>query len=161
MDLITNRTMEITHLGMNGLMDRQHAIASNIANVNTPGYQRKEIAFESQLAEIQEKEDLKDYIKGLNSIEYKPPVLDVFTGEVYKYRVPTLQEKAYLQSNVYDQFKPQLVTDIYSGTDHHGNNVELEREMMDLSKTGTKYMVLSNLERRHFTHLSEIIRGGQ
>ena len=159
MNLITSRTMEITHLGMNGLMDRQHAIASNIANVNTPGYQRKEVAFESQLAEIQEKEDLKDYIKGLNSLEYKPPVLDVFTGEVHKYRIPSLQEKAYLQSNVYDQFRPQLVTDIYSGTDHHGNNVELEREMMDLSKTGTKYMVLSNLERRQFTGLSEVIRG--
>lgn len=159
MDLITSRTMEITHLGMNGLMDRQHAIASNIANVNTPGFQRKEVAFESQLAEIQEKENLKDYIKGLNSVEYKPPVLDVFTGDVYKYRVPTIQEKAYLQSNVYDQFKPQLVTDIYSGTDHHGNNVELEREMMDLTKTGTKYMVLSNLERRNFSGLSEVIRG--
>lgn len=159
MDLITSRTMNITQLGMNGLMDRQHAIASNIANVNTPGYQRKEVAFESQLAEIQEKEDLKDYIKGLNSIEYKPPVLDVFTGDIHKYRVPTLQEKAYLQSNVYDQFKPQLVTDIYSGTDNHGNNVELEREMMDLSKTGTKYMVLSNLERRNFSGLSDVIRG--
>ena len=159
MDLITNRTMNILQLGMDGLMDRQHAIASNIANVNTPGFQRKEVAFESQLAEIQEKEDLKDYIKGLNSVEYKPPVMDVFTGEVHKYRVPTLQEKAYLQSNVYDQFKPQLVNDIYSGTDNHGNNVELEREMMDLSKTGTKYMVLSNLERREFSSLSNIIRG--
>jgi len=159
MDLITNRTMEITHLGMNGLMDRQHAIASNIANVMTPGYQRKEVAFESQLAEIQEKENLKDYIKGLNSIEYKPPVMDVFTGEIHKYRIPTLQEKAYLQSNVYDQFKPQLVTDMYSGTDSKGNNVELEREMMDLSKTGTKYLVLSNLERRQFSSLSEVIRG--
>jgi flagellar basal body rod protein FlgB len=159
MDLITNRTIEITQLGMNGLMDRQHAIASNIANVMTPGYQRKEVAFESQLAEIREKEELKDYIKGLNSVEYKPPVMDVFTGEVHKYRIPTLQEKAYLQSNVYDQFKPQLVTDMYSGTDSKGNNVELEREMMDLSKTGTKYLVLSNLERRQFSGLSDVIRG--
>ena len=159
MDLITNRTIEITHLGMNGLMDRQHSIASNIANVNTPGYQRKEVAFENQLAEIQEKEDLKDYIKGINSVEYKPPMLDVFTGEVHKYRIPTLQEKAYLQSNVYDQFRPQLVTDVFSGTDHQGNNFELEREIMDLSKTGTKYMVLSNLERRQFSMLSEVIRG--
>ena len=159
MDIITSRTMEITRLAMDGLIDRQHAIASNIANVNTPNFQRKEVAFESQLAEIQEKEDLKDYIKGQNSIEYKPPMMDVFTGEIHKYRVPTLQEKAYLQSNVYDQFRPQLVTDIYSGTDNHGNNVELEREMMDLSKTGTKYMVLSNLERRNFTGLSEVIRG--
>ena len=159
MDLITNRTMNITQLGMDGLMQRQHAIASNIANVMTPNFQRKEIAFESQLSEIQEKEDLKDYIKGQNSIEYKPPMLDVFTGEIHKYRVPTLQEKAYLQSNVYDQFKPQLVTDIYSGTDSHGNNVELEREMMDLSKTGTKYLVLSNLERRQFSGLSDVIKG--
>ena len=159
MDIITSRTMEITRLAMDGLIDRQHAIASNIANVNTPNFQRKEVAFENQLAEIQEKEDLKDYIKGQNSIEYKPPMMDVFTGEIHKYRVPTLQEKAYLQSNVYDQFRPQLVTDIYSGTDNHGNNVELEREMMDLSKTGTKYMVLSNLERRNFSGLSEVIRG--
>jgi flagellar basal body rod protein FlgB len=60
---------------------------------------------------------------------------------------------------LYEKYKPQLVTDIYSGSDHHGNNVELEREMMDLSKTGTKYTVLSNLERRQFSGLSEIIRG--
>ncbi len=159
MDLITDRTMNITKLGMDGLMDRQHAIASNIANVMTPNFQRKEVAFESQLAEIQEREDLKDYIKGQNSIEYRPPNVDVFTGEVHKYRVPTLQEKAYLQSNVYEQFKPQLVNDIFSGTDSKGNNVELEREMMDLSKTGTKYLVLSNLERRNFSGLSDVIRG--
>lgn len=158
-DLISDRTINITQLGMDGLMDRQHAIASNIANVMTPGFLRKEVAFESQLAEIREKEDLKDYIKGQNSIEYKPPMMDVFTGEIHKYRTPTLQEKAYLKSNVYEDYKPQLVTDIYSGPDSTGNNVELEREMMDMSKAGTRYLVLSNLERRQFNGLSEIIRG--
>ena len=151
--------MSITKLGMDGLMDRQHAIASNIANVMTPGFQRKEVAFESQLSEILEKENLKDYIKAQNSIEYKPPMIDVFTGEIHQYRTPTLQEKAYLQSNVYEQYKPQLVTDVYTGSDSQGNNVELEREMMDLSKTGTKYMVLSNLTRRNFTGLTEVIKG--
>ena len=45
MDLISNRTIEITKLGMDGLMSRQHAIASNIANVMTPGFQRQEVAF--------------------------------------------------------------------------------------------------------------------
>ena len=159
MDLITSRTMEITKLGMDGLMDRQHAIASNIANVMTPGYQRKEVAFESQLSEIMEKEDLKDYIKGQNSIEYKPPMVDVFTGEVHQYRTPTMQEKAYLKSNTMAQFDPQVVTDIYSGSDSRGNNVELEREMMDLAKVGTRYTVLSNLERMQMTGVSEAIRG--
>lgn len=159
MDLITNRTIEITKLGMDGLMERQHAVASNIANVMTPGFQRQEVAFESQLAEIIEKEDLKDYIKGQNSIEYKPPMVDVFTGEVHQYRTPTMQEKAYLKSNTMAQFDPQVVTDIYSGSDSSGNNVELEREMMDLAKVGTRYTVLSNLERMQMTGVSEAIRG--
>ena len=159
MDLISSRTIEITKLGMDGLIDRQQAISSNIANVMTPDYQRKEVAFESQLAEIIEREDLKDYIKGQNSIEYVPPNIDVFTGEILRYRTPTLQEKAYLQSNTFADFKPQYVTDIYSGSNSDGNNVELEREMMDLSKTGTKYLVLSNLERRQFSELSDVIRG--
>ena len=159
MDLISNRTIEITKLGMDGLMDRQHAIASNIANVMTPDFQRKEVAFESQLAEIIEKEDLKDYVKGQNSIEYKPPMVDVFTGDIHTYRTPTRQEKAYLQSNTMSEFRPQVVTDIYSGSNSTGNNIELEREMMDLSKTGTKYTVLSNLERRQFSTISEAIKG--
>ena len=30
---------------------------------------------------------------------------------------------------------------------------------MDLSKTGTRYMVLSNLERRQFSLVSEAIKG--
>ena len=159
MDLISSRTIEITKLGMDGLIDRQQAISSNIANVMTPGYQRKEVAFESQLAEIIEKEDLKDYIKGQNSIEYVPPNIDVFTGEIHQYRTPTMQEKAYLQANIYDEFKPQYVTDVYSGPSSDGNNVELEREMMDLSKAGTRYLVLSTLERKQFSELSSVIRG--
>ena len=36
---------------------------------------------------------------------------------------------------------------------------EIQPEMMDLSKTGTRYTVLSNLERREFTSISEAIRG--
>jgi len=159
MDLITSRTIDILHLGMDGLMDRQHAISSNIANVQTPDYKRKEVAFESQLAEIIEREDLKDYIKGQNSIKYVPPNVDVFTGEIHTYRTPTMQEKAYLMTNSCEDFKPQYVTDVYSGSNSDGNNVELEREMMDLSKTGTKYLVLSNLARRQFQSLSNVIRG--
>ena len=59
MDLISNRTSNISHLAMNGLLERQRAIGANIANVETPGYQRKEVVFENQLSEIIEKEDLK------------------------------------------------------------------------------------------------------
>ena len=159
MDLISSRTIELTKLGMDGLIERQHAISSNIANVTTPDYQRKEVAFESQLAEIIEREDLKDYIKGQNSVKYVPPNVDVFTGEIRQYRIPTKQEQAYLKSNTMEDYKPQYVTDIYNGSNVDGNNVELEKEMMDMSKTGTQYLMLSNLERRQFSSLQNVIRG--
>ena len=35
---------------LNGLSERQRAIADNIANVNTPGYQEKRVSFEDALA---------------------------------------------------------------------------------------------------------------
>ncbi|SIT83233.1 flagellar basal body protein [Microbacterium sp. RU33B] len=35
---------------LNGLSQRQRAIADNIANINTPGYQAKRVAFEDALA---------------------------------------------------------------------------------------------------------------
>lgn len=161
MDLITSNTMEIMKLSMDGLMARQRAVSANIANVMTPGYIRKEVSFESQLAEIKENTDLQDYIKGMNSIKYNPTSINEFTREVPKYRVPSAHEKAFLQADVTTNYNPQIMDDIYNGPTTDGNNVELEKEMMDLSKTGTQYLILSNLESRAYSGLSDIIRGGQ
>ena len=40
---ITTRAMDVTKLALDGLMQRQQAIASNTANVMTPDYQRKDL----------------------------------------------------------------------------------------------------------------------
>ena len=163
MDILSSRTSNITQLAMDGLMERQRAIGANIANVETPGYQRKEVAFESQLSEIIEKEDLKDFLKEQNSIKPKPIKYDEFMQmqEIQGYRRPlTPQEQRYLISNSYGKFDPQVMDDVFSEGTQDGNNVELEREMMDLNKNGTKFMVLSNLEKKYFSGLSEVIRGG-
>ena len=163
MDILSSRTSNITQLAMDGLMKRQRAIGANVANVETPGYQRKEVAFESQLSEIIEKEDLKDFIKGQNSIKPKPATYDDFMQmqEAQQYKRPlTIQERRYLISNSYGQFDPQVMDDVYSEGTIDGNNVELEKEMMDLNKNGTKFVVLSNLEKKYFSGLSEVLRDG-
>ena len=163
MDILSSRASDISHLAMNGLLERQRAIGANIANVETPGYQRKEVAFESQLSEIIEKEDLKDYIKVQNSIKPAPKTyndfLQIQEGQMYR-RQLSPQEKQYLISNSYGQYDPQIMDDIYSEGTLDGNNVELEKEMMDWTKNGTKYLMLSNLERKYYSGLSEVIRGG-
>ena len=45
MDLLNIRAVEVTKLAMDGLLERQKAIASNTANSMTDGYQLKDVAF--------------------------------------------------------------------------------------------------------------------
>ena len=58
MDLFNVRALEVTNLAMDGLLERQTAIASNTANAMTPDYQRKRVAFEDQLRNIIEKDNI-------------------------------------------------------------------------------------------------------
>lgn len=158
MDLISNRTIDITKLAMDGLMARQKAIGANTANVMTPDYQRKDVNFESQLKEIIEKDDLKQYIKEQNSIQYNPSSLDmVMQQDVGSGLTP--QQSRFLQSDIYGNYNPQIVDDTQSGADSSGNNVNLESEMMAMANTGLKYNVLATLESKQFRLMSDAIRG--
>lgn len=158
MDLISTRAIDITKLALDGLMVRQKAITANTANINTPDYIRKEVSFENQLKEIVEKEDLKTYIKEQNSLQYNPKSIDEALG-FNQLQSITVQKANYLQSDVYAKFEPQIIDDNISGASQDGNNVVLEKEMMDMAKVGTQYSILSNLEQRAFRGLSEVIKG--
>lgn len=158
MDLITTRTIDITKLAMDGLMERQKAVTANIANAITPDYQRKEVNFESQLKEIAEKEDLKTMIKEQNSIQYNPTSLDLVVGDTVKKGL-TPQQARYLQSDVYGNYNPQVIDDIVSGSDTTGNNVTLESEVMSMTTVGMKYNVLATLEQKQLGNIRSAIKG--
>lgn|SRR5574344_934690 len=162
MDLISSAAIETTKYAMDGLISRQQAIASNVANVMTPGYHRQEVSFEGQLKDMITDNDNKEYIKSMNSLTYNPSSLSEL-GQVNVtkdgYNVLTPQQKNYLQSSSYDGFAPQTLEDNLNGGSGTDNNVELEKEMMDMSKTGTQYTMLSNLERRAFAKVQLAIKG--
>lgn len=160
MDLLSTRTIELTKFAMDGLMMRQKAITANTANVMTPGYQRKEVDFESQLREIASKEDLKTTIKEQNSMQYNPTSLDVMMGNDTPHQL-TPQEARYLKTDLYnkDNFDPQIVDDVYSGAAEDGNNVDMEAEVMDMAKVGMKYSVLATLEQKSIAELRSAIKG--
>lgn len=158
MDLISNRTIDITKMAMDGLMMRQKAITANTANVMTPEYQRKEVNFESQLKEIIEKDDLKTYIKEQNSLQYNPTSLDMVTDKSAQNGL-TPQQMKYLQSDIYSSYNPQIVDDVESGSDSNGNNVNLESEVMDMASVGLKYNVLATLEQKQLSNIRSAIKG--
>jgi len=156
-DFSSTRTIDITKLAMDGLMMRQKAITANTANVMTPGYQRKEVDFESQLKEIVEKEDLKTMIKEKNSIQYNMSAEDVLMDRSQTSLTP--QESRYLKTDSYAAYGPQITDDTMSGGDSTGNNVNLEKEVMDMTGVGLKYSALATLESKQFRMLAGAIKG--
>jgi len=149
------RSIEITKLALDGLSERHKAIAANTANVMTPGYQRNEVAFEDQLRDVIYKEDYKDNVKRANSaaLSYNATLEDIQNR-------PTQSQVAITNQNVYNTFNPEIIKDTSQYNPETGNNVDIEKEMMDMAKAGVQYSLLAKLEGKMFEGLSTVIRSG-
>lgn len=154
MDIIESRSRNVMQLALDGLYERQKAIASNTANVMTPDYQRKDVTFENQLRNVIEEEDLKASIKAENSLMFKKNPADAL--EALKAQDPA--QIAFMQKNSFKNFAPEVQEDFSQG-DESGNNVVLEEEMMHSARTGTQYAMLSRLMATSFQGLEKVIKG--
>jgi flagellar basal-body rod protein FlgB len=81
--ILTSQTQYLLNKGLDAASDRNRVIADNIANVNTPGFKRREVIFEENIKKVLEKNKinvklrLNDYrhmqIKGKN-IQIEPEI---------------------------------------------------------------------------------------
>ena len=103
-------------------MARQNALASNVANINTPGYKRYDVSatFQQELQRAAQ------------------------TGDVTK--LQTLVPKIEV-----DDKTPSFRLD--------GNNVNLEREMVELTKNSTQYEVSATLLMKRYKMIRMAITG--
>ncbi|MBO4981683.1 MAG: flagellar basal body rod protein FlgB [Lachnospiraceae bacterium] len=107
---------------------RNEAIANNIANVDTPGYKRQDVAFESELR------------KALGNSSYKP--MDEKVSEV---RTSELEGKPYTD---YSGYSYRL----------DGNNVDIENENVMLAENQLKYQGLLTSINQEFTNLQTVMK---
>lgn len=167
MDLFNVRALEVTNLAMDGLLERQTAIASNTANSMTPDYQRKRVAFEDQLKNIIEKDNIRRDLRMKNSLEYAK---DNRYNVGYDNSNPMLKNIAqklpqeqmlYIRQTDVDMrgYDPEIIKDTRWIDYGNGNNVNVEEEMMDMAKTGQKYAALATLQSRFHSSLLEVVKG--
>ncbi len=158
MDLISSRATEITKLALDGLSTRHKVLSSNIANAQTPGFQKSEVVFEDQLQQIIQDENLKESVKINNSmgLKYNPASLNSMGSLISP---NTSSSAAILKHNSYQSYKPRTIADSSPAISTDGNNVNIEVEMTELMKNGTKFTVLSELEGKMYNKISEIIKG--
>ncbi|MCR4438162.1 MAG: flagellar basal body rod protein FlgB [bacterium] len=134
LDGIFDRTsIPLLHRLLNLTAARERAIASNVANVATPGYRRKDVAFD----ELLEEATGRGFLAGLKSDGRHMEV-----GGARGHGVPVPIEESPGGS---------------AGA--NGNNVNVETEMVELAKTQLTYMVSAQLISNNFKALLASIRG--
>lgn len=121
---------------LDGLAARQRAIASNVANADTPGYKGIEVQFERQLA---------------LALERRAPLRLVTTNPLH------LRDGQDVGLGV----APEVVPTDASTLRNDRNNVDLDREMTELADTQIRYSAGVQLATARLSLLRSIINEGR
>ena len=115
------------------MADRGELIASNIGNLDTPGYRARDIDFDAALREA------------VGAREGKVPLRTTRPGHI-------------AGAGASAAARPREVRGLPVRND--GNNVDLEREMLALAETRRRYQVATRLARLRVQELLAAINGG-
>ena len=120
---------------MNMQLQRQNVVMSNIANLRTPGYRARTLAFEDQLQ------------AALN--------LDA------KGKLTRTHEKHIPAAFDPNGFNPDWDKVINPRIIHGEDRVDIDKEMASLAKTSLHYSTLSTVMKSHFEGIRNLISEGQ
>jgi flagellar basal-body rod protein FlgB len=121
-----DRTFPVMQDLLSWTSKRQQALASNIANLDTPGYRAKDYSFEDQLE--------SSISMVATSPRHIAPVVDA----------PNARE-----------------FDVGTAEKLNGNNVDIERELTEITKNGIEYVTLIQYLNQKIRTLRSAIDGGR
>ncbi|MDR3304066.1 MAG: flagellar basal body rod protein FlgB [Treponema sp.] len=133
-----SRTIDMVHRAMDARSMRQDIIANNLANAETPGFKRSELAFESQLK------------RALDAHKQKPALELAVTNPGH------IGNRA--EQNFRD-VTPRRVLDFTSSSQNNGNNVDMEQELMGYVQNLLMYSLLAQAETFEFSQVNSVLRG--
>ncbi|HHV29861.1 flagellar basal body rod protein FlgB [Acetivibrio mesophilus] len=125
---------DVLEKSLDAALLRNEAISQNIANVDTPGYKRKTVAFEEYL------ENAKGSIKGIRA---RPEHIPVGAREVMDIDIKVSEDKS--------SFSMRL----------DENNVDIENEMAQMAKNTIRYNVLAQKIGSDFSKIKSVIKEGR
>jgi flagellar basal-body rod protein FlgB len=133
LDLFNNKSLRLLEKAIDAGSLRQRVIANNIANINTPGFKKSSVAFESILK------------KNLN------------TGRIpLKYS----DSRHFGAADSLDAINPTVVKENTTSMRSDGNNVDVEQEMVRLVLNTINYNADIQELNNRLNSLGVVIRGG-
>ena len=130
------KTQDILQRSMSVGIIRQEVIADNIANADTPHYKRREVAFESELN------------RALRSYDPYP----------FKAKLTHRKHIPFHRPKDYREVKPIVYLDYTTTYRNDGNNVDIEKEMVDVRENTMRYIAMSQRVNDNYKLLSTLLR---
>ena len=115
-------------------LQRQNIVASNLANVNTPGYKEKTLEFEDSLQKALNKDARGKMTK------------------TSKMHIPATFEANKFSGRTLSNFEPRVV--------HGENPVDLDKEMVTMTKNNLAYNALTQIIKKDFQGMQKVIQDG-
>ena len=133
LDFFHDDTLNAMEAYMTRLSQRQQIVASNLANIDTPGFKTKDMSFHATMQELLSE----------NSIDLRTERPGHNQGMM----------QAFPQTQVFE------VQGLTAREDQ--NNVDLDREMLKLSETSFGYSLITQMIRGKFHTISSSINEGK
>jgi len=128
------RHLEVSATVMDLQVQRQNLVSSNIANLNTPGYQPRRLEFEKELQAALDLDDLRK------------------AARTHAHHLPAAFDPHSEHGSLLRELQPRVVP----GTD----GVNLDAEMALMSKNFLSYSTLSSVAQKEYAVISKIIQEG-
>ncbi|MGI6658913.1 MAG: flagellar basal body rod protein FlgB [Dethiobacteraceae bacterium] len=135
MKLINDKTGAVLQLALDAAAARQRVSAHNVANINTPHFKRQEVLFEEQL---------KAALAAPSPQSLR---------RTHPRHLPFTSEPADL--------KHRVITDNSTAMRTDGNNVDIDREMVQLSTNQLRYNALTQVLNGRYSLLRYILQEGR
>jgi len=130
------QTQDILQRSMSVSSLRQEVIANNIANADTPHFKRSEVAFESELGRVLGGFDPRPFPEALTHRRHIP----------------------FYRPRDYREVKPIVYLDYATTQRNDGNNVDVEKEMVDARENALRYQAMAQRVGDGFRLLDIVMR---
>jgi flagellar basal-body rod protein FlgB len=131
------KTVDLLHRAMDANVVRRSVIADNISNANVPGFKRSSVNFESELKRVLETEGRR------------PPLELTLTDPRH---IPAWRERDYRDVQI------RRVLDYTTTFNNNGNNVDIDKEMMDALHNQLSYTMMAQAETFEFSQVNQVLR---
>lgn len=130
------RTSAVLEQGLKASVLRRNLIANNIANVDTPGYKRAELSFESQLRRAVASEE--------------PQRLDAYKTDS--------RHISFNKKIDFTTVQPRISVEYDTTYRNDGNNVDIDREAADSAKNTMHYNLMMEIYNRNIKLIDSVLR---